>query len=403
MDTIIKYASPRQKEILKSYWNTQSYRKTANELGINVGTVSKAIKRVKDKLKRHGIDYSSLFNNTKVQSKSIVSVKGEDIPDHDIVSVSSLYNKEEELILQWVKTRKDTQNIKEKLDIFVESFIEKKGIRKKSYLPAIPSASSISKNELVVLPIGDLHLGMYAWIEETGDDYDCDIAEKLIYDSIDKLFTETTPREKCLVLSLGDWFHSDTVQNKTLASGNILDVDTRWQRVFRIGVRIMKHVIDRCLERFNFIDVMLINGNHDYHTSYALSLIMDAYYQNNDRVNVDLGVNPYRYYRYGKNLIGLTHGMTKESTLAGIMAADMPKEWGETKYRYWYIGHKHQHKILEYPGCSVEIFPTLASKDAWTNSMGYRSRREIHKIVLHKEFGEISRSIVNINMIEVDK
>lgn len=372
-----KYApTKRQQEILELYDKLGSQKLVADELGISHGTVSKAIARVKRKAK----------------------MLDADIPDDQIISsVSTLYNKDQEVVLQWVKTKVDEDLLKEKIDIFINALSQDiRGSSKKTK----KKKNKKIKDEIAVFPIGDLHLGMYSWIEETGNDYDCDIAESLVISAIDKLIDETSPREEAVIISLGDWFHSDTVDNKTLGHGNILDVDTRWQRVFRIGVRILKYITEKSLTKFDKVRIFLINGNHDYHTSYALSLIMDAYYENNNRVIVDLGTNPFRYFRYGVNLIGMTHGMIKESSLPGVMAADRPMDWGETVFRTWYIGHKHQHKLSEYPGCIVEIFPTLAGKDAWTNSMGYRSKREMHRIILHKKYGEVGRSIVNIGMIE---
>ena len=82
------------------------------------------------------------------------------------------------------------------------------------------------------------------------------------------------------------------------------------------------------------------------------------------------------------------------------MAADRPKDWGETEFRYWYTGHIHRRSIDEISGgVTVETFRTLAPKDAWSASKGYRSGRDLNAIWLDKDFGEVLRTRVGIESI----
>ena len=81
------------------------------------------------------------------------------------------------------------------------------------------------------------------------------------------------------------------------------------------------------------------------------------------------------------------------------MACDRAKDWGETEHRFIYHGHIHHSSISEHPGVLVESFRTLAAKDAWHSSSGYRSGRDMKCIIHHKEYGEISRHTCNVAMI----
>lgn len=85
--------------------------------------------------------------------------------------------------------------------------------------------------------------------------------------------------------------------------------------------------------------------------------------------------------------------------MMGIMAADQPKMWGDTKHRYWYVGHVHHVDKKEYPGGIVEYFRTLAAGDAWHNGQGYRSGRDMCLIVLYKTHGEVERHRCDVGMI----
>ena len=122
---------------------------------------------------------------------------------------------------------------------------------------------------------------------------------------------------------------------------------------------------------------------------------------NEPRVTIDQSPAAFNYFRHGKTLVGCHHGNTcKPDRLPGVMAADRAKDWGESEHRYWWIGHIHHQSVQDYPGCSVESFPTLAAKDAWATSGGYRSARNMKCIVLHAEFGEVARQTVNPQMLE---
>ena len=81
------------------------------------------------------------------------------------------------------------------------------------------------------------------------------------------------------------------------------------------------------------------------------------------------------------------------------MAADRAKDWGETRHRFWYMGHVHHASMKEYPGVIVESFGTLASNDAYATAGGWRSRQSMCAPVLHREHGECARGISSPGMV----
>jgi hypothetical protein len=107
------------------------------------------------------------------------------------------------------------------------------------------------------------------------------------------------------------------------------------------------------------------------------------------------------YYRFGKVLIGSTHGDTiKGGDMVAVMAADRPEDWGATVHRHVYVGHVHHHDSKEYRGGTVEYFRTLAARDAWHAGQGYRAGRDMRLIVMHKDHGEIERHRCDVGMLE---
>ena len=82
-----------------------------------------------------------------------------------------------------------------------------------------------------------------------------------------------------------------------------------------------------------------------------------------------------------------------------IMATDRQKDWGETDYRYWWTGHIHHDSVKEFAGVKCESFRVLAHVDAYAANAGYRSGRDMKAIILHKEYGEVGRHIINPKML----
>lgn len=354
-------------------------------LGVDKARIGHAIKAVKRRATLQGFAPESDFTKS--------------IPEpHVLKGVSSLYDGEGKLRLQWVKTKLDETKAREAIEEWVAWLVQ--DVAGKA--PKIKCASKwLDADLLSVIPMGDPHFGMYSWGEESGEDFDLDIAEKQTQAAASRLVASAPPSREALILELGDFFHSDNNSARTERSGNALDVDTRWARVMQVGLRAMTNVILLALAKHAKVTVRIVAGNHDPHSSYALALGLDAFFRNEKRVKVDLSPAPFWYYRFGKVLIGATHGDTcKPDQLPGIMAADRAKDWGETQFRYWYHGHIHHQTVKEHPGCMVESFRTLAARDAWHTGAGYRAGRDMRCIVHHKDFGEIERHRCDIAMLE---
>jgi hypothetical protein len=317
-----------------------------------------------------------------------------------VKGVSSYYGPDGELRGQWVKSDKDREQrfaaLLEAVATIAEPF---RGAHEPTSAPAARgSIQGFDSSELLtVIPMGDPHFGMFSWSQETGDNFDLKIAEHDLIAAVDHLVDLAPPADECLIINLGDFFHADNSSNQTSRSHHALDVDGRWSKVLSVGIRAMRRCIDRALEKHQRVRVINEIGNHDDHSSLMLSLCLAAYYEREERVVVDTSPNPFHWYRFGKVLIGTTHGhMAKVDKLGPIMANDRAKDWGETAHRYWYTGHVHHDSLKEMPGVIIETFRTLAARDAWHNAAGYRAGRDLKLDVLHREHGRILRHTVGL-------
>ena len=374
----------RQLELIRLREQGLTNAEIGELMGMSERNVYRMLKRITSKAAQMG--YSPNHDMTKP------------VPDGFVVSgVSTYYNDEGKPVGQWVKSRLNADDkLKALQEAIADAVDEYKGLGK-------PTKQLKQKQDgtdyMVAIPIGDPHIGMYAWADECGEDFDTDIARNDLLNASRNLFTASPDANKCLIVNLGDFFHSDNQSNRTARSGAALDVDTRWARVLKLGCMVMVDMIHLALKKYPEVEVINAIGNHDDHSAVMLSAFLSAYFSDEPRVTVQPTTAKFHYVRFGKCLIGVTHGDTiKHNDLGELMATDKAEEWGATEHRMWFVGHIHHSRKTELRGCTVESFRTLAAKDAWHAAKGYRSGRDMNAIVLHREFGEVARYRCDIRM-----
>lgn len=268
-------------------------------------------------------------------------------------------------------------------------------------LKARKASGTWRQDLLTVYPIGDPHIGMYAWAEETGDDWDLTIAERVHCGAMNELVHAAPATEQAIVLNLGDALHYDSMAAVTPRSGHFLDADGRYAKMVGVAIKIIRQCIESALTKHKSVHVINLPGNHDETGALWMSIALSHVYENEPRVTIDTNPSVFSYYRWGRVLLGAHHGHAcKPAALAGVMACDRAKDWGETSHRHWLIGHIHHESKKEFSGVTVESFNTLAAKDAYATNGGWRSGRTMQAIVYHQEHGEVARSKVCAAMFE---
>ncbi len=309
---------------------------------------------------------------------------------------STLYDGDGRVVQTWVKTAKDQES---KLEALLDAV--KSGLA--SIQPeriTIAPRHTMDEDLLSVYPLGDPHLGMLAWPAETGNAFDLEIAERNLFAAVDHLVNLAPPSREGLLINLGDFFHADS-KSGTTTRGTRVDVDSRWPKVLATGIRLMRRMITRMLEKHERVTVICEIGNHDDHSAIMLALCLAQFYENEPRVVIDTSPAGCHWYRFGKVLIGTHHGHDlKLEALGEIMSVDQRKAWGESEFCYWYVGHVHHTSVKELRGAVVETMRTLAGKDDWHSRQGYRAGRSMSLIVHHRDRGEVDRHTVGISYLE---
>jgi len=323
-----------------------------------------------------------------------------DAPEGQFIKkVSSLLDADGNVKIQWVSTNKKDEDRYKAFKQAIESVTTQ-------ITPASPRKHTkhTNKDMMTVYSIGDAHIGLLAHHLETGEDHDLKIAEEDLLKAMGMLVTQSLPTQTAFIVDVGDFFHADNALNETAAHGNKLDVDGRYAKVLDIGLNLTVKLVEEALTKHKNVIWRSAIGNHNEHSAIMMSAFLKAWFKDEPRVTIADTPNMFYYHTFGKNLIGVTHGHTvKAEKLGEVMSVDCKSKWSETNHRYWYTGHIHHQSVKEFTNCIVETFNTLAGKDAWHSSYGYRSKQSMKAITLHKEFGEVSRNTVTLAMVRNTK
>lgn len=258
-------------------------------------------------------------------------------------------------------------------------------------------SSNVKKKYLLELDIPDLHIGKLAWGEETGEDYDLNIAIERYRKAIDVLLSRIPLVEiEQIILPVGnDLIHIDNAENQTTA-GTIVDTDSRFAKIVKVAKKLLIQTVDR-LKQIAPVHIIIVRGNHDSTVTLLLGEVLDAWFHAESRVTVDNGPQWRKYYIYGKVGVQLTHGeKEKHEELGQIFAHEQPQIWAATKYRFCKLGHFHKSKKLTFvsvdsmPGFQIQVIPSLSGTDEWHSGKGYLSNKQAKAFLYHKEEGEIA-------------
>jgi hypothetical protein len=278
----------------------------------------------------------------------------------------------------------------------------------KKLSPQVPSnfRKQPQEGKLLEITVFDLHFGKVAWHEEVGENYNIEIATQRFNDCIDYFIDlyKGTSLDRILLPISNDFFNSDRSHpfNST-TSGTPQEEDTRWQNTFRKGRELLITNIQK-LSKIAPVEVKVVPGNHDYERSFYLGDSLEGWFHNDQNVNIDNSPNPRKYFSYGKNLIGFTHGNNEKlADLPMIMAQENPTAWAMSYYREFHLGHLHHKKegrfnaTNELQGVMVRHMSSLSGTDSWHHKKGYiGARKSAEAFLWDKEKGLLNQSYFNI-------
>ena len=333
--------------------------------------------------------------NTNGNTALDINLAERGIDKKDVVSVKHWQSASGEFRFSIVTKEDITANETDILKT-VSSFIE-------NHSPHYPSIKRKIKlnNHLLVINPADIHIGKYANHLETGDGYNVEIACERVLEGLQGLIDKSKGFEVDRVLFCigNDILHIDNVYNTTTAGTN-QDVDGKWWEHFEIALALYVKCVE-ILREIAPVDVIHSMSNHDYQSGFHLAHALKSWFRNDSEVTFDISVAHRKYYKYGKNLIGLEHGDgAKMANLPLTMAQERPLLWSETTHRYWYLHHLHhkvKHKWLDakdFIGVTVEYMRSPSGTDSWHSRKGYVGvPRAVEGFLHEKSSGQVARLV----------
>lgn len=301
-----------------------------------------------------------------------------------------------EVVNTWARYHPDDEKRMVALLAAVEAMGEKLPREKARAAPAKTAADLCN-----VYVLTDFHLGMLAWHEETGADWDTDIAERMLVDWFSAAIAQAPPSEFAVFAQLGDFLHWDGMDAVTPASKHLLDADTRFQKLVRVAIRAVRRVIGMLLAKHQRVHVLMAEGNHDPASSIWLREWLHATFEDEPRITVDRSPDPYYCVEHGLTALFFHHGhKRKPSNIDTVFAAKFREVFGRTKHAYAHMGHMHHIDMKETNLMVVEQHRTLAAPDAYASRGGWMSGRDAVVVTYSKQHGEVSRCRVSSKMIE---
>ena len=381
-EELYKYCTPRQREVLEAIERLGSARAASAELGINIGGASETYTAVKRKAAKFG--YAPEHDFTRPVPEGFVA-KG----------VSTYYNSEGKPTGQWVKASLSHQALVDAMRETIAGF-------KDEIPPAVSTVAPVASEEQLcnLYTFTDYHLGMLAWHQEGGSDWNVSLAEKTIVAALIQMVNQS-PNAHTGVLNIqGDFLHTDGKTPVTPASKHVLDADSRFPKIRRAAIRIIRSLVNICLQRHQEVYLIIAEGNHDEESAGWLADLFAVHYEEEPRVTVNDSVLPFYVFEWGATMLGVHHGhKVKNESLPLLFAAQFPQEWGRTTRREIHCGHRHHRDEKEYNGVTIVQHPTLAARDAYAARGGWIADRAAWAITYHKKYGAVGRVMVTTEML----
>jgi hypothetical protein len=352
-----------QEKVLEEYLKTMNKTKAAQALGIARGSLRRAL----DLIERKG---AAPWLTPAVT------------PEHlRLVKTTVQYDAAGKPIQEWKRLVPSLADMNE----FVDSLCER--VKGQARVKAKAPQKTDRNDVLGEMDLYDAHIRMYAEKAETNDeDYNCDIAVNRMVDTAEALASRYDRPHRMVVTFGGDMLHCDTRNNTTEKSNNSLDVDSRYHRGVDYAVRACYDVVQIAAAVSPQVDIVVLEGNHDWHSCVWLAQVLSAFYVNCPHINVLVQSSDRKHMVYGNNLLVWTHGDgVAMNQWPQIIAAEFAPQWGVTKFRHLKMGHVHHKKknqptrVIsetkngweEHRGLLVEYLPALCASDAWHVGAGF--------------------------------
>ena len=247
---------------------------------------------------------------------------------------------------------------------------------------------------LLVIDPADIHIGKLSSSFETGEEYNSQIAVKRVKEGVQGILDKANGFniDKILFVGGNDILHIDEPHRKTTA-GTPQDTDGMWYDNFLTAKKLYIDILETLM---SIADVHFVYNpsNHDYISGFMLSDSIQSWFRKSKNITFDCSIAHRKGFKYGKNLIGTTHGDgAKQADLPLIMANEFSQWWADTNHRYIYTHHIHHKTSKDYHGITIESLRSPSGTDSWHHRKGYGigGVKAVEGFIHSKEHGQVAR------------
>ena len=275
-------------------------------------------------------------------------------------------------------------------------------------------------DHLLIIDLADVHFMKLCVETETGYSYSREEAIHRVVSGTEALLQSAKGFGIGRVLFVlgNDILHVDNA-SKTTTSGTPQDTEGSVYQGWRDAFQALKYAIEECAKVAE-VDLIFCPSNHDWVLGWTPAQGLSAYFAGHPHVHSSdyaISERHRKYYRYGRNLIGLSHGDgAKEEQLYSLMVTEAAGHVGEARNRYWLLHHVH-HKQRKRRGpdvflsekdhigmtsihtghtsteahCHVEYVRSPSPPDGWHDRNGYVNRQGVECFLFHAGDGMKAR------------
>lgn len=263
-----------------------------------------------------------------------------------------------------------------------------------NYVPKYPQIKrdNNENKRLFIFDPADIHIGKLCSSFEVGETYNNQIAVQRVLKGCKGILNEidTNTIDKVLFVIGNDILHIDNAK-RTTTSGTPQDTDGMWHTNFIIAKSLYVDIIE-ILMQIADVHVVYNPSNHDYTNGFFLAQVIETHFRDCKNVTFDTTIAHRKYFIYGKNLIGTTHGDGAKAQDLPLLMAHESKDWSICKHKYIYTHHMHHKISKDYMGVCVETLRSPSGTDSWHHRNGYQHAPKAVEGYIHdKEHGQIQR------------
>jgi len=245
---------------------------------------------------------------------------------------------------------------------------------------------------LLVIDPADIHIGKLCSAFEVGEEYNNQIAVNRVLNGVNGILNKVSSFniDKILFVIGNDILHIDNPK-RTTTSGTPQDTDGMWHSNFLIAKQLYVDIIEKLICVAD-VEVVFNPSNHDYTNGFFLAQLIETHFRNCENVKFDCSISHRKYFVYGSNLIGTTHGDGAKQTDLPMLMAHESKDWVNCKHKYIYIHHFHHKISKDYMSVCVEALRTPSGTDSWHHRQGYQfAPKAVEGFIHSKNHGQIAR------------